>query len=261
MHSQSVIPMVAPRLSLNPAPVRAVLTEEDDSSQAAELARLLIAPNLTAASDLIDEFLAQGGTPTALFTGLFEPAAYSLGDLWDADACSEFEVTIGLCHLQTAMRRISFNCLSAPQTKLAPHSVLIVPQPGEPHMLCAALDSELLWQAGWDTRCEFPDSDKALQDLVASTRFDVLDLSLSPSLRRGHRLQRVAETISKVRRASRNPGIVIVVGGRVFEDRPDAVAQVGADAARTSALEVEQVILDTLHARNSGRRLANSALM
>jgi methanogenic corrinoid protein MtbC1 len=260
MHTQSFVPMVAPRLSLKPVANRRAFTDDDDS-QAARLARLLIAPNLTAASELIDQFLASGATPTALFTRLFEPAAYSLGDLWDDDSCSEFEVTIGLCHLQTAMRRISFNCLSAPPAKAAPRNVLIVPQPGEPHMLCAALDSELLWQAGWNTHCEFPASDKALQDLVATNRFDALDLSLSPSLRRGHWLPRVAETISKVCRASRNPGIVIVVGGRMFEDRPEAAAQVGADAARTTALDIEQVILDALHRRNPARRQANSALM
>jgi methanogenic corrinoid protein MtbC1 len=250
---QSVASSLAQQTSSRPAQRRTAIKRDIDP-QAVELAAALIEPSLATASDLIDEFLANGATPTAMFTGLFEPAASCLGDLWDADECSEFEVTIGLCHLQTAMRRVSFNCIPTPAPKLAPRSVLVVPQPGEPHMFRAALDSELLWQAGWDVRCEFPNSDKALQDLVGAARYDVLDLSLSPALRREHWLPRIAATIAAVRRASRNPAIAIVVGGRLFTDLADAATQVGADAAGSNAREIERTIAGALSSRNAARR-------
>jgi methanogenic corrinoid protein MtbC1 len=42
-------------------------------------------------------------------------------------------------------------------------------------------------------------------------------------------LERMAAQIVSVRRASRNPAVVILAGGRVFNDRPELVTRVGAD--------------------------------
>jgi hypothetical protein len=259
VHTESIATTVIPRLFVRPASAPATPIEDVGETRAAELARLLIAPSLAAASELIEDALAAAASPTALFAELFEPAARCLGDLWNDDECTEFEVTIGLCHLQTAMRRISFDHLPAPLVRTTPRFVLLAPQPGEPHLLCAALNSELMRQVGWSTACEFPDTDKALCDIVSNVWFDALDLSLSAALRREHWLPRMAETIRRARRASRNPGIAIVVSGRLFAEQPDAASRVGADAAVRSALQVEQMILRAALTRNVTRRPANFA--
>jgi hypothetical protein len=48
-----------------------------------------------------------------------------------------------------------------------------------------------------------------------------------------------------MRRASRNPALGVLVGGRVFVERPELVALVGADAtasdARQAALQAESL--------------------
>jgi hypothetical protein len=128
--------------------------------------------------------------------------------------------------------------------------VLVVPQPGEPHMLCAALDAELLWQAGWAAHCEFPTSDDDLQDIVAGQWFDALDLSLSAAFRRDHWLPRMNRTIASARSASRNPALVVVAGGRVFAEKAGVAEQVGADACSTTALRVGPLILQALRAQH-----------
>lgn len=260
MHPESIVSTVIPHLLVKhvAAQARPHTAKDPAESRAEELARLLIAPNLADAFDLIDANLTRATSPTALFTGLFEPTARKLGDLWSEDACSEFEVTIGLCHLQTAMRRISFDLLSAPLTRSQPRTVLVVSQPGEPHSFCAALHSELLRQAGWNTVSEFPDTDKSLVDLVANGWFDAINLSLSPALRREHWLPRVADTIRKIRRASRNPAIAVVASGRVFAERADACAQVGADAATVSSVQIERCLMRSLLNRTA-RPAANFA--
>jgi methanogenic corrinoid protein MtbC1 len=255
---ENIVPTIIPRLFVKPTFSRAQAPRENDS-RAIELARLLIAPDPDEAFDLIEQRLAREKSPSTLFTGLFEPAARSLGDLWSADECSEFEVTIGLCHLQSAMRRLSFDRLAPPVTHAAQRSVLVVPQPGEPHLFCAALNAELLRQAGWNTHSEFPASDHALKDLVSNGWYDAIDLSLSPALRREHWLPRITETLRLVRRASRNPAITIVVSGRVFAERPEIGEQVGADAACESATQIESLIQRMLLARYTSRRPANFA--
>lgn len=260
MHPESIVSTVIPHLLVKhvAAATQVRAAQDPAEARADELARLLIAPNLADAFDLIDRSLARAASPAALFTGLFEPTARKLGDLWSDDSCSEFEVAIGLCHLQTAMRRISFDLLSAPLTRSQPRTVLVISQPGEPHSFCAALHSELLRQAGWNTVSEFPDTDKALCDLVANGWFDAINLSLSPALRREHWLPRVAETISKIRKVSRNPALAIVTSGRVFAERADACALVGADAATVSSVQIERCLMRSLLNRTA-RPAANFA--
>jgi hypothetical protein len=260
VQTESIVSTVIPHLIVKHASTTKRSRGGKDSAEAraTELARLLIAPNLDDAFELIECSLAKAASPIELFTKLFEPAARNLGNLWNEDACSEFEVTIGLCHLQTAMRRISFDQLSAPLSRSQPRSVLVVSQPGEPHSFCAALNSELLRQAGWNITSEFPDTDKALADLVADGWYDALDISLSPSLRREHWLPRMAETIRKVRRSSRNPAIAVIVSGRVFAERADACSTVGADAATVASVQIERSLMRGLLNRTA-RPAANFA--
>ena len=218
------------------------------SKRAAELAELLVAADEAGSRALIDELRAEGGAQPMLYATLFEPAARSLGDLWAEDFCSEFDVTLGLCRLQNAVRLLA----SSTPVRLAQHVrhpvVLIAPEPGELHRLGAAMDGTVLRDAGWMPRCEYPADDQTLQDLVSSNWVDVLDLSLSVAFRRDHWMSRVTETIAQARRASQNPALVVMVGGRLFAEESTAGRTVGADVASTSALGVDKSILRTVSA-------------
>ena len=210
-------------------------------ARAKELADLLIAPDRTAAMSLIREIkAAQALTP--LYATLFEPAARRLGALWQPDDCSEFDVTLGLCRLQSAVDLLGSSPVQ-PGLRGRYPTVLIAPEPGELHRLGAALDCDVLRRAGWLPRCEYPVDDEALQDLVGASWFDVLDLSLSAAFSREDRLPMLAETITLVRRASLNPDLVIMVAGRAFVEHHAVALSVGADLATTSSLEVDRSIL------------------
>jgi hypothetical protein len=220
--------------------------------RAPELADLLIAPDQAAAVELINELRAGRAFAGSLYATLFEPAARSLGDLWSEDACSEFDVTLGLCRLQTAARLLDAGALGPVPSGLPQPVVLVTPEPGELHRLGAALDSEVLWNAGWSPQCEYPADDKALQDLVSETWFDVLDLSLSAAFRRERWLPRLTRTIAQARRASRNPALVVIVGGRMFVEEDTAGSEVGADLATRTSLRVDRSILESLNGARPG---------
>jgi hypothetical protein len=212
-------------------------------ARVSQLAELLIATESQPAIDLMMRLRERVASTGALVSSMVEPAARALGDLWLDDACSEFDVSIGLARLQTALRQMGTAVTPLYAGDAPPPAVLVVPEPGERHLLGAALDSDVLWSAGWAPHSEFPASDSALEDLVDDHWFDALDLSLSTALRREHWLPRVAKTIAKARRASRNPGLVIIVGGRAFAELDDARAAVGADAGSRSAQHIEALIL------------------
>ena len=217
--------------------------------RARELADLLVGTDPAVALALIQELQARDAL-LSLHASLFEPAARALGDLWRHDDCSEFDVILGLCRLQCAV-----HLFSSPGIQTRPHlpcpAVLVAPEPGEGHSLGATLDSTVLRQAGWFPHCEYPADDQDLQDLVAATWFDVLDLSLSPAFSREHRLSDLAGTIVKARYASRNPALMVVVAGRAFAENTSNASAVGADLATTSSLKVDRSILRLLQSADA----------
>lgn len=129
-------------------------------------------------------------------------------------------------------------------------AVLVATQPGEVHSLSATIDAEVLWHDGWDTHCEHPESDEELDDMVAGSWFDALDLSLSTAFRHEDWLPRMAKTIARARKASRNPSLAVVVGGRVFYEQRDAGKRVGADAGVSNAQQLGQLILEALRKKS-----------
>ncbi len=155
-------------------------------------------------------------------------------------------MTLGLCRLQSAVRLLSSGSARNPASHMPRPAVLIAPEPGELHGLGATLDTTVLQTAGWSPQSAFPADDNALGDLVAGRWFDVLDLSLSPAFRREQDLPRVARTIAEARRASCNPALVVVVGGRVFLEEKTAGPAVGADHANATSLNVNRTILRTI---------------
>jgi hypothetical protein len=209
--------------------------------RAAELARLLLTAEPEAAFALINLLRADGRSIAQLCAGLFEPAARALGDLWLSDDCSQFDVSQGLGHLQRALRRISIETSAADVPTLPwsmPHAVLVAPSPRESHLLGSVIASEMFWRAGWDVQCEFPDTDEALGQLVHDRWFDVLDLSLSGVFAREQSLPAMAASIRAAHAQSLNPALTVIVDGRVFHERPQAFAEVGADASVASAQDI-----------------------
>jgi hypothetical protein len=221
--------------------------------RARALADLLVGPDSNAAIELLRTLQNTDGAIRHLYQTLLEPSARRLGDLWGADLCSELDVTIGLGQLQRAVRVLNEEIMQPTLPKgLYMPAVLVVPEPGEAHAFNSVLDADVLTNAGWDPLTEFPSSDEALQDLIAGTWFDALDLSLSPAFRREHWLPRVTQTIALARHASRNPALVVVVGGRIFAEDNKAAARVGADASSGSALNTQRIIREGLNNKLHG---------
>jgi methanogenic corrinoid protein MtbC1 len=179
---------------------------------------------------------ASGVSLEAIYLDLLSPAARKAGDLWEADRCSFTDVTIGLWRLQEVMHEVGMANAIPPRTAEPPHRVLLRQTPGEQHSFGLNMVAEFFRRAGWQVH---DDSTEAGTDPVANVRgrwFDVVGLSLS-----GERhLDVLATTIHAIRKASRNRGVGIMVGGPLFIEHPDWVARVGAD---TTANDGRQAVL------------------
>jgi hypothetical protein len=243
--------VVVPKLKADhvPLPSPVALLWHAQAEAPATLAGLLLAVDAGATAQYVSGLVEQGASLETLYREVFEPAARYLGGLWYEDEKSDAEITLGLGRLQLEVRRLSAS-FAHPLHIIKPgHSVLVAPQPGEPHAVHAAMSSELFWRDGWDVSYEFPGNDGVLRELVHDSWFDVLDLSMSGAYRRDHQLADLGVSIRAARAASLNPALAVIVNGRAFFERPQAYFGIGADAACVTVIEsvaTAQRLLDTL---------------
>ncbi len=150
---------------------------------------------------------------------------------WESDACDFFDVTMGLWRLQEVMKALSAIAPWSAPLPASARRALFAPAPGEQHGFGAALVEEFFRRAGWQTwTAPTADTDE-LASLVAARGYDIIGLSISVE----RHLDALAGCIAAIRRASRNPDIIVMVGGRMFNENPGLVAVVGADATAADA--------------------------
>lgn len=172
------------------------------------------------------EALMLGGVDVeTVYLELLAPAARQLGAWWDQDACDFVDVTMGLWRLQEIVHALSALVPGAAAIPGAERMALFSPAPGEQHGLGALIVEEFFRRAGWQTWSAPALDDHELIALAAGRSFDLIGLTVSVE----RHVAPLARTIAEVRRASRNPQVVILVGGRVFTDKPELAAEIGAD--------------------------------
>jgi methylmalonyl-CoA mutase cobalamin-binding subunit len=128
----------------------------------------------------------------------------------------------------------------------APRRALLAPAPGEQHNFGVMIVDHFLHQAGWEVRTLPVSSLEEIVNLVARDSFEIAGLSISCDAY----LLPLEKTIATLRRASKNRDIGIVVGGRLFLERPELALLIGADAAavdgRDAVRQAEQLAAGAL---------------
>lgn len=195
------------------------------------LVGLLLADDIAAAAGHVEEVRRRGIALERIYLDLFAPAARQLGRMWEDDRASFAEVTIGLARLQHLLHEFSPAFTRARERLPAARRALLTPVPGEQHVFGHAMVCEFFRRAGWNVAGEPMTSSAALCDALAAEWFGVLGISIACA----DRLPELAALIRAARRAACNPQLGVLVGGRVFANRPELVVQVGADATASDA--------------------------
>jgi methanogenic corrinoid protein MtbC1 len=233
---------VIPRLVLarHAAATPPAAESEDGAAPAAEdvqaLAGIAMRGDLVAARAFLAAQRARNVALPRLYLDLLGPAARLLGEWWVEDRCDFTSVTIGLCCLQQLVLENSHGFEPRPGRRDEARRVLLTPTPGEQHGFGLLIVGEFFRRQGWDVSSGTGASARELVATVRQQWFSMVGLSLSCD----SRIEPLAALIRDLRRASRNPRIGILVGGRVFAERPELVALVGADA---TAADGQQAVL------------------
>ena len=200
-----------------------------------DVVRLVLTNDNTGLNRLVAELVATGWVSETLVKYLLEPAARRLGDAFIADECTEIDLTVGLGMLQVAGHTIHEHPSVRGPIPPSPYCIVVVPAPGEPHLLGPSLLGNLFINAGWAVEIAFPETDAALAQLLVAQQPDVIDIALSDALPRHHALARLRETINACRTTVLKNRVIVSVGGRAFAEFGASDGAVGADHARPSA--------------------------
>jgi methanogenic corrinoid protein MtbC1 len=221
------------------------------ADQVEGFAGLILSQELPSATAYLERMRSRGMAAETLYLELLAPAARHLGDLWTDDVVDFGQVTIGLGHLHRLLRDLSPEPVTpAPSAARGRRQAsvgegrrgLLVAAPGERHTFGLAMVTAFFRRAGWITWSGAPANSAELNRIVRGHWFEVVGFSLADE----RRLDALRAGIRKVRQASRNPCIRIMVGGPVFIEHPEFVAEVGADAmavdGRQAVLQAESLL-------------------
>jgi hypothetical protein len=192
-----------------------------------EMTRALLDASSHRFEALITCVVALRPEPAALGWHLLTPLAQALSRAWHTEQGDATAVIVAQGRLQSLLRQVAQGW-SLPVAGSAGRA-LVVPVPGEPHLVGQTFAALALDAAGWSVRCAFPGDAAALDALLRAEPYDMLHLASSDVMSREETLGTVAATIRAARRASRNPNLVVLVSGRMFSQQPGLAVFVGAD--------------------------------
>jgi methanogenic corrinoid protein MtbC1 len=221
---------------------------ELDSSHVAQFCRLVLRDDLEALMDYVARTRERGVPLDRIYLDLLAPVARRLGDMWLADACDFTTVTLGLWRLHQVLHELSPSFQTDGEPLAEGKRALLAATPGEQHTFGLFMVAEFFRRSGWEVVDGPAFSARELTAAVRHDWFAVTGFSLSCSAN----AERLAELIRDVRQASRNRAISIIVGGAVFIDQPELVAQVGADASARDGREAVRLAA-TMLSRNGQR--------
>jgi methanogenic corrinoid protein MtbC1 len=203
--------------------------------------QLVMASDPQAATVFFERMRERGHSLDTLYEGLMAPTARHLGELWHQDRCDFIDVTLGVSRLQELLKIFS----SAADITIVDirRRALLIATPGDHHLFGLDLIGTFLREAAWDVMMEKGLGVEQNIRTVAGEWFGVAGVAMSAV----SMLDAVARTIEALRRASLNPAIAVIVGGRAFNEHPELVARVGADAAAndgpTAAIVAKRLLI------------------
>jgi methanogenic corrinoid protein MtbC1 len=245
---------IIPRLMLAHRPVstavEAIVDGDRIGPEATEkFARMVLSDDSDSLIAFVGALLQSGVPMDAIYVDLMMPAARRLGEYWDEDSISFADVTIGLGRLQQIVRTLRWKSTPSDGPDHSSLSALFAPVSSEQHTFGLFIIEESFRRAGWRTWIETSGIQEDAVDMVGRHWFDLVGLSAHAETQ----AEEVASTIAAARKASRNPGLFVLVGGRLFIDSPELVSTVGADATAANGGEA------LLVADKAVRRLSHNA--
>lgn len=195
-------------------------------------AELAIAGEAATLLDFIDDCLTRGSSVEHIYVDLLAPAARELGTQWEDDRRDFVDVTMGLWRIQEVLRELGRRAPASPARGHGPRTALFSTMPGDQHSLGTLMVCECFERAGWSAEPLIEPSTSELLAKLAGRHFDLVGLTVS----NGCPTASLSSLVSSIRSVSSNPGIRVMVGGRLINEEPELAEKCGADATAIDAI-------------------------
>ena len=168
----------------------------------------------------------RGLSVETIFLGVLAPAARYLGELWLSDRCDFSTVTVCLGRLQSLLREWSPAFGREVDHPPNGRRILLGQHPEEQHSFGLSMVAEFFRRDGWEVLGGVGGAVADPSAAVARDWFDVVGFSVGSETR----IDWVRKRIAQARAATRNPAMVVLVGGPLFVLQPGLARAIGADA-------------------------------
>lgn len=224
-----------------PAPTAASPTPQ----QVGAFTELILHADDAALSLAIGQWRQSGLSIVSLCLDLLAPTARELGQMWTDDRCDFAAVTIGLGRLQRLLRECGPGLGTDVAHPVNGRRILLAQPPDEQHSFGLSMVAEFFRRDGWEVLGGIGGAVHDPSAQVATEWFDAVGFSIGSE----SRLDWLRERVVKVRAASRNRSMVVIVGGPLFTLNPSWIRFVGADAAGPDGSKAPQLAESLLAAR------------
>lgn len=205
----------------------------NDPQRVDELTQLVLRDDATKAAEFVQALYEQGVPLDEIYLRLLAPVARRLGVMWVEDSASFTQVTTGIWRIKQLIYDFSPLFQEFARTDdQAPHAVL-VPLPGSQHTLGLFMVSEFFRRAGWKVWGELAATQADIVIAVKTQHVDLVGLSVSTE----DQLPALHRFIQLLKAESLNPAIGVMVGGPIFNARPELKQEVQADIVGLDAEE------------------------
>ena len=229
--------VIGSKLTLVPAS-RAMPSKEEIHS----FVHLCVSPDPHAAQIFVNRLLKEGLNTEHIFLELITPAARELGTQWDLDRMDFVDVTHGLVRLHAIAHEIGFAYRDGPVVEGDVKRVMIASAPGSKHMLGPTIVADFYRKEGWQVVIEISSSKKELVQAVENEWFDTVGLSVSIA----SQLADLGDLVDQIKRSSRNPRLVVLLGGPIFTVQNFQASDFGANVICIDAKEAVSLALALL---------------
>lgn len=216
---------VIPRLLQTHAQAPAIPQMRPSAAEIDDFFARLLADDVDGLAAAVDGMIARGLSAESVVLDVFAACARRMGQQW-SDDCSDFvAVTVATGRLHRELHRLSPVFGGEVGPRPGAYRVLLAQPPNESHLLGLAVVAEFFRRDGWDVVGGVAG---AVDDPVQRVRdewFDAVGLSVGSQMR----LPWLKDCVAAIRQASRNPALVVLVGGPVFTHAPALYREMGAD--------------------------------
>ena len=179
----------------------------------------------------IDTMQRSGHSLVSLYIDLIPASTRRLQQLWENDENSFTEVTMALGRAQNLIHQLSPIFMSQGNFTEFQGNALLINAPGSQHTLGILILGEFFKLNGWNTTVEIDISSAELKKRLDLQAFDLLAISISCE----DQWDTMETLLNEVKKVSKNKGILTMVGGPLFDYKPELVNACSADACSLTA--------------------------